>query len=277
MSSIADAFARCTADSRAALIPYFMAGYPSEATFCRLVKSSFDNGADIVEVGIPFSDPVADGPAIQVAGQIALEAGMTIGRVFRLLASLGLTSSQPVAIMSYLNPILQFGLDRFMAEAAKVGVRGLIIPDLVFEEGETVESACRAAGIDLVYLVAPTSPPNRVQAITQRSRGFVYAVSVLGVTGVRSAFPENLLSRLGDLKKVSPVPVVVGFGIGTPEAAARAAGVADGVVVGSALIEQIKSHSLEEDQVWSVTDLLCQIRDAIKVKSTATDITRCQS
>ncbi|MBI5267971.1 MAG: tryptophan synthase subunit alpha [candidate division Zixibacteria bacterium] len=274
MSAIASAFTHSRAEGRAALIPYFMAGYPSEDAFCRLVASSFDVGADIVEVGIPFSDPVADGPAIQRAGQSSLERNITIDRVISMLTSLKLKGNQPVVLMSYLNPILQFGVKRFLASAHTAGVRGLIVPDLVVEEGKSIEADCQSASIDLIYLVAPTSPPERQKLIMKRSRGFVYAVSVLGVTGVRSALPDNLLTRLREVKQMSRLPVAVGFGISSPQAAARAAQVADGIVVGSALIERMNTEQNEHNQVQSVLDLLGQFRSATTLKSTTTDIAR---
>jgi tryptophan synthase alpha chain len=246
-----------------------MAGYPSERAFCRLIESSFDAGADIIEVGIPFSDPVADGPAIQRAGQIALERGMTVGRVFDLLRSLKLRRGQPLVLMSYLNPILQYGLKRFVSEAAQVGVRGLIVPDLVFEEGKKTEIVCRAAKIDLVYLLAPTSSVERQNIILKRSRGFVYAVSALGVTGVRSVLPEQIYERLSALKSTSRIPIAVGFGISSPEMAARAAQSADGIIIGSTLIAQMNPQLSETEQIDRVTAVIRQCYQATFAKSSS--------
>lgn len=267
MSAISQRFAECRRKGRSALIPYFMAGYPTESVFCRLIKSSFDAGADIIEVGIPFSDPVADGPAIQHAGQIALEQGMTVERVFSLLRSLNLHRGQPLVLMSYLNPILQYGLERFTVEAAKVGVVGLIVPDIVFEEGKQIELVCRNAKIDLIYLLAPTSSLERQTTILKRSRGFVYAVSTLGVTGARAELPEKIYSRIASIRSTSRIPIAIGFGISSPEMAARAAQSADGIIIGSALMTHMKPELTETEQVDQVVAVLREYRQATIVKS----------
>ena len=223
MRNISKVFASCRRQGRAALIPYFMAGYPSADAFCRIVKSSFQAGADIVEIGIPYSDPVADGPTIQYAGERALEQGMSVDRVFGLLRSLHLDNDQPLVLMSYYNPVLQRGIESFLTEAADSGVSGLIVPDLVIEEGRKMEAACREANIDLIYLVAPSSSVDRQKAIMKRSRGFVYMVSDFGVTGTRKALPGTLVGRVEALKAMSRMPVAIGFGISSPETAATAA------------------------------------------------------
>ena len=274
MSPIAKAFARCRKQGRSALIPYFMAGYPSDSAFCTLVKSSFEAGADMIEIGIPFSDPVADGPTIQHAGQQALENGVNTDRVFELLGTLSVRADQPLIIMSYFNPILQYGLDRFLSEARKVGVRGLIVPDLVVEEGKTVETASRAAGIDLIYLLAPTSPPARQKVILKRSRGFVYAVSAMGVTGARATQSEQMLAHVAQVRRNARLPIAMGFGISSPEAAARAALVADGVIVGSILIDLMTPGLPEDDQVKRVAEMIKRMRQSVSANILTSEIVR---
>jgi tryptophan synthase alpha chain len=265
MSVITSAFTHSRASGYRALIPYFMAGYPTESAFCRVIAESFAAGADIIEVGIPFSDPVADGPAIQRAGQTALEQGVTIDRALGLLSSLRLQRHQPIVVMSYLNPLLQYGLGRFVASAVGAGVRGLIVPDMVVEESKDVGSACKVGGIDLIHLLAPTSSAKRQEAILRKSSGFVYVVSVLGVTGARTSLPETLYDRVAAIKAQSRLPVAIGFGVSSPAAAARASQVADGVIVGSALVERLNPQVSENDQVQSVIELIKQLRQATRI------------
>lgn len=265
MSVITSAFTHSRHNGYRALIPYFMAGYPSESAFCRVVVESFAAGADIIEIGIPFSDPVADGPAIQRAGQTALEQGVTIDRVLGLLSSLRLQRHQPIVVMSYLNPLLRYGFSRFVTAAVDAGVRGLIVPDLVVEESREIGSACKSVGIDLIHLLAPTSSAKRQEAILRKSSGFVYVVSVLGVTGARTSLPESLFDRVSALKDQSRLPVAIGFGISSPAAAARASQVADGVIVGSALVERLNPQVSENDQIQSVIDMIKQLRQATRI------------
>ncbi len=251
---------------RRAFVPYLMAGYPDPATFCRLFRDVCVAGADMVEVGIPFSDPLADGPTIQHASERALAHGVTVSQTLLMLDECGASGSTPVVIMSYLNPLLQYGLERFAQEASRVGVRGLIVPDTIVEETAPLERICRSCGIDLVQLLAPTSPPDRQQLILQRTRGFVYLVSVAGVTGARPLLADDLLQWIAHIKSQSPVPVVVGFGISTPEQAARVASEADGVVIGSAIIDIVR-HSTSSDaacaEVKAFTSAVRHALDAV--------------
>jgi tryptophan synthase alpha chain len=183
MISISEAFERCRTRKRKALIPFLTAGFPEEGLSLRLLREFIKAGADLFEIGIPFSDPVADGKSIQYSSQRALEGGMNIEKAFGLITAVKGAGQVPPIVMSYFNPILSFGVRRFVRKAREVGVRGLIIPDMIPEEGELVEMACRENEIDLVYLVAPTSGHSRRHTIVNRSRGFVYLVSVTGVTG----------------------------------------------------------------------------------------------
>lgn len=262
--TLAEVFAQCAAQERRALIPYLTAGYPTETTFLATVKAFARAGADIIEIGLPFSDPLADGPTIQHSSQTALERGMTVERALNLLGQLSPEPLPPLVIMSYYNPLLQFGLAAFMARAAAVGVRGLIVPDIIVEEGRAVEQAAAAAGIDLVYLLAPTSSARRQAMVLRRSRGFVYLVSVTGVTGARAALPPGLNAWIKKVKKQSRVPVAVGFGISGPAAAQSVARVADGVVVGSAIIDKFKNGDRPAAQVERATTFLRSLQKAVR-------------
>jgi tryptophan synthase alpha chain len=228
---IAAAFA--AADGRAAFMPYMMGGFPDLQASRAIGEAYADGGADLVELGVPFSDPLADGPVIHAAGTRALEAGATVPAVLELARAVA--ERVPVILMCYANLVLARGVERFAGELEKAGVSGLIIPDLPLEEALDVLAACDAAGIALVPLVAPTTPEERLERIGAHARGFVYAVSVTGTTGEREGLDAaDLLARV---KRHTEVPVALGFGIATPEqAAAAAAAGADGVIVGSRLV-----------------------------------------
>lgn len=258
MSTITSAFT----GGRKAFIPYLMAGFPDRETFLSLVDAVFDSGADILEVGIPFSDPLADGPTIQYAAESALADGVTVASTIEMLSGCN-REGKPVVIMSYLNPLLQYGPDRFLREASQCGVRGLIIPDIIVEEGAGIERACRANDVDLIYLLAPTSPPERQEMILRRSRGFVYLVSVAGVTGARNTLAGNLTDWISGVKTHSPLPVAVGFGISTPEHAAHIASASDGVVVGSAIIDIIRNSPNSREAIERTKQFAVDIRTAL--------------
>ncbi|MEW5994510.1 MAG: tryptophan synthase subunit alpha [Candidatus Zixiibacteriota bacterium] len=263
MSSIGDVFNRCRAENRAALIPYLTAGFPSQKSFVSLLRSIAGVGADIIEIGIPFSDPLADGPTIQYSSQRALENGVTVDRTLQTLSRLETGSLPPLVIMSYLNPLLQYGLKKFARNAHKSGVRGLIVPDIIPEESADVEQACRTEGIDVIHLLAPTSTPDRQGMILRRSRGFVYLVSVTGVTGARRQLPRELNRWIADVKSRSPVPTAVGFGIARPEQAQHVAKVADGVIVGSAIIDILRNGSNPAGAVSSACKFVRQLKLAM--------------
>jgi tryptophan synthase alpha chain len=231
---IAEAFARARADGkRAALMPYLMGGFPDLERSREIARAYVDAGADLIELGIPFSDPLADGPVVHAAGTEALRAGVTAADAIELARAIAV----PAIVMCYANPIYARGLERFIDALADAGACGLIVPDLPLEEAPAVLEACDARGVALVPLVAPTTPDERLGRIGSRARGFVYAVSVTGTTGERAALDGGLEAVIGRTKAHTEVPVAVGFGIGTPEqAAAAAAAGADGVIVGSRLV-----------------------------------------
>lgn len=240
VEQITAAFAQAQAGGRAALMPYYTLGYPEPETSLAAVQAAAANGADLMELGMPFSDPLADGPTIQRSTQIALEQGMTIQRCLAMTAVLrqrGVT--QPLILMGYYNPILSYGLGRFVQAARAAGANGLIIPDLPLEEAAELEQHLQAAQMALVYMLAPTSTPERIQAAAERASGFLYLVSLTGVTGARSGISAGLAEFVARVRQAARTPIAVGFGIGTPEQAQAVGKLADGVIVGSALINTV--------------------------------------
>lgn len=240
LARITNAFARARGQGRAAFMPYFTAGFPDLATSEAVLCAAAASGADLIELGVPFSDPLADGPTIQSSTQIALSHGVTPADCLALIARLrGRGVAQPIMLMGYINPILAYGVERFIADARAVGADGLIVPDLPPEEGAEIETACAAAGLALTYLAAPTSPPARLAEIARRTTGFLYLVALTGVTGARSALPADLADFVARARAVATTPLAVGFGIARPDQARAVGALADGVIVGSALIKAV--------------------------------------
>jgi tryptophan synthase alpha chain len=218
----------------AALMPYLMGGYPSIAASVECGLSAADAGADLIELGVPFSDPLADGPVIHAAGTEALRSGVHVHDVLDVAREI--SSQVPVVLMVYANPVLKRGPERFAEEAAAAGAAGLIVPDLPFDEAGAVRDACDAAGLALVPLVAPTTTPERLAEIGRGARGFVYTVSLSGTTGERDALAPELADTVARVRAASEVPVAVGFGISTAEHARHVGAIADGVIVGSRIV-----------------------------------------
>jgi tryptophan synthase alpha chain len=239
VQAIAAAFEQAKTQNRAALMPYVVLGYPTPETSLAVVEAAVAGGADVVELGVPFSDPLADGPIIQAATQRALEEGMSVPaclEAVRELRAHGLAT--PFVLMGYINPILAYGEEAFCQACRAAGVDGLIVPDLPPEEGDSLEEACRTHGLALIYLLAPTSPPERARLVAERSQGFVYLVSVAGITGARDQLPPDLADFVHRVRAVTAKPLAVGFGISSPAQAAHVAALADGVIVGSALVRR---------------------------------------
>ncbi|MBC8449822.1 MAG: tryptophan synthase subunit alpha [Chloroflexi bacterium] len=252
---IAEAFARARAEGRAALMPYLTLGYPTPHLSLELVEAIVAGGADLVELGIPFSDPLADGPTIQRATYLALQQGMTVARCLEMAAELRARGVQvPLLFMGYLNPILAYGVEAFVRASAQVGVDGLIVPNLPPEEADEVEEACRNSGLALVYLLAPTSTDERIALVSRQATGFIYLVSVTGVTGARNRLPPGLAGFVSRVRAVTEMPLAVGFGISTPVQARQVGELADGVVVGSAIVRLAEDESARkvEDFVRSL-------------------------
>lgn len=239
MASALDAvFAACRREHRLALIPYLTGGFPTMADFAaRLVDAAAS--ADIIEVGIPFSDPIADGPTVQYSSHVALQAGANLLDILATIASAG--AAQPIVLMSYLNPLLAAERQPLIAMLRKARVAGLIIPDLPVEESAAWSGELQPAGIDLIQMAAPTSTPERLKRIAAAARGFVYAVSRTGTTGVQGGVSAQLPEFLKRLRAATSLPIAVGFGIATPDHVRSLKGLADGVVVGSRIVEAIRS------------------------------------
>ncbi len=233
-------FEQAAQEDRAAFIAYLTAGFPSEERFLEAALEVLEH-ADALEIGVPFSDPLGDGPTIQRAGEAAIAAGMTTQRVLELTRRLRESTDKPLVLMTYYNPIFCFpGGDAGFVQAAKeAGADGVILPDLPPDEGPTLIEAARSHDLDTVFLVAPTSTPERLELVGAACRGFVYAVSVTGVTGARDSVPKAVGQLVEAARKASGLPVAVGFGVATGESAAQVASMADGVVVGSALVERL--------------------------------------
>jgi len=230
MSRLSDAFPR----GRTALVCYAMAGDPKLAATEELLRAIVDHRAAVIEIGLPFSDPIADGRTLQAAATRALRAGTTLPGILETVRGLRLRA--PLVAMGYMNPVERMGANAFARALAQAGISGAIIPDLPLEEAAPLRGELAAAGVDLVPLVAPTTGAERAAAIAREARGFLYYVSVTGVTGARSELPADLTARLRELRALSPVPLAVGFGISRPEQARALRGVVDGIVVGSALV-----------------------------------------
>ena len=240
MTRISKTFERLAAEGRKAFVSYVMAGDPDYDRSLEIVKGLPGAGVDIIELGLPFTDPMADGPTIQLAGQRALEAGMTLAKTLEMARAFRETDPDtPIVLMGYYNPIYSRGVDRFLAEAKEAGIDGLIVVDLPPEEDDELCLPALAAGIDFIRLATPTTDEKRLPKVLQNTSGFVYYVSVTGITGAAAAQAGDVGPEVARIKAASDLPVVVGFGIRTPEAAAEIAGVADGAVVGSAIVAEI--------------------------------------
>ena len=234
---IAATFERARRAGRAALMPYLTLGYPTAEQSLALVEAAIAGGADMLELGVPFSDPLADGPVIQRATHLALQQGITVAGCLGLVDQLRRRGATlPLVLMGYTNPILAYGEAAFCRACTEAGVDGLIVPDLPPEEGQALEGLCRATGLALIYLLAPTSDPARVKRVCERAQGFVYLVSVAGITGARDRLPADLAAFVGRVRAATRLPLAVGFGISTAEQAQQVAALADGVIVGSALV-----------------------------------------
>jgi tryptophan synthase alpha chain len=259
VSRIASAFR----PGHTALIAYVTVGYPSLEATRKVVPLLAESGCDIVELGIPFSDPLADGVTIQRASFAALQNGVTPQLCLDLAGELSHKVSTPLVFMSYFNPVFHYGLKKFCHACAKSGVDGLIIPDLPPEEGTDLENATRSHGLDLIYLLAPTSTEERVRLVAEKSGGFIYLVSVTGVTGARDKLPQNLATFVARVNKLASQPLCIGFGISTPEQASQIARIADGVIIGSRIIQLME----KDGSFLSVGNFIRELRAALDKSS----------
>ena len=234
------------------LVAYMMAGHPTAKRSIDVGKRLAGSGIAALEIGIPHSDPLADGPVIQRAGQVALEHGMTVSGALDVAKAVG-AEGVPVVLMTYINPVLSYDPRKFSAEAAQAGVAGVIVPDLPIEEAEPVTGWLRSAALDTIFMVAPTTPPERITAVCSHSSGFVYCVTVTGITGARKELPEGMPALLKEVKKRTSLPVAAGFGISRQEHMKALRGHADAAVVGSAIVDEIERGG---DGVALVRELL---------------------
>lgn len=253
-------FAANRAAGRKALAPFVTAGDPDADTTVAVIAELDQAGASLCELGVPYSDPIADGPVIQASYTRSLGKGLTLAGVFDIAKRASASCSMPILAMASYSLIFRRGIDRFTADAAAAGLAGFVVPDLPLEESDDLDTACRAAGLALVRLVTPTTPPERAEAIARKSTGFLYCVSVAGVTGARTDLPPGIVDRVAWLKTKTDVPILVGFGISSPEQVAAVAAVADGVIVGSALVRRIAEHAGRSREAL-LTDVGCYARD----------------
>jgi tryptophan synthase alpha chain len=268
MTRISSTFRRLNKQNEAALIPYVTVGYPSLDVTRRLVPIMGRQGADLIELGVPFSDPLADGATVQRASHAALENGVSLEDCLGVAAEVRRANEVPLLFMSYYNPIHRYGIERFAADCAAAGIDGLIVPDLPPEEAGPLKDACSAYGLDVIFLVAPTSTDERLSRVAELASGFIYCVSLAGVTGARTELGEQVDDLVARVRRYTDLPLVVGFGISTPEHVARVAAVADGAVVGSALINLLESAA-EDDMILEVSDYIRSLKEATRRTTSA--------
>jgi tryptophan synthase alpha chain len=264
MSKLADRFAELRARGETALVPFITAGDPDLETTEALVGALAVAGADVIELGVPFSDPMAEGPTIQRSSERALRAGASLHKVLQLVGRVRAKVPIPIVLMGYANNLFAMGEEAFAAAAGEVGVDGVIAVDLPPEEGEALHAALRARDVDPILLAAPTTRPERLRMLAERTAGFLYFVSLTGTTGARRDLSATLESEVRAVRAFSDVPVCVGFGVSTPEHASRIAGFADGVVVGSAVVERIERAASSDDAVATVSDFVTELKKPLR-------------
>jgi len=260
---LSEAFSAASDSGRAALVLYLTGCYPDKESFPEILAAAAEY-ADIIEIGIPFSDPLADGPVIQKASEHVLASGISTDDIFDALGSLPVPLGKPVAAMGYWNTVFHYGMEAYAKRCSEVGISGVILPDLPPEEADEWLEIADSKGIDTVFLVAPTSSDERLQLVAGKARGFVYCVSITGVTGARTDLPPELGAFVERVRKFTDKPLAVGFGVSTPEHATTVGQMADGVVIGSALLRAIDPAATQEQRVSSVRRYLEPIRDALR-------------
>jgi tryptophan synthase alpha chain len=264
MSSVSQCFANLKERGECALIPFLTAGDPDLATTERAIALLAENGADMIELGVPYSDPLADGPVIQAAATRALQKGVNLDSVLSLVARVVKKVSIPIILFTYYNPIYYRGADKFLAQIAEAGVKGLVVPDLPLEEAQSFLNLAAANNIEVTLLVAPTSPMDRISAIAAKSQGFIYLVSVTGVTGVRTKVETRVKDLIAQLNSTTDKPIGVGFGISEPSQATQIKNWgADAVIVGSAFVKRLANQDSAEG-LSAIADFCAQLKEAIK-------------
>jgi tryptophan synthase alpha chain len=260
MGRIGQTFERLQKAHERALIPYVTAGDPNLEMTKTLVREMVRRGGDLIEIGVPFSDPLADGPIIQRASQRALQGGTTLRKILATVSELRREVEVPLILMSYYNPVFRYGEEAFVADALDAGVDGLIVPDLPPEEAQTLSALSTDTPLDLIFLAAPTSTTARLATISQASRGFIYYVSRLGTTGVRELLSEDLRMMLENVRASTSLPIAVGFGVSTPAHVRLVAELADGVVVASAILQLLEDLDGREDRLEQVGDFVAALK-----------------
>jgi tryptophan synthase alpha chain len=262
LSRISETFARLKIEGRGALVPFITAGDPDIETTRELLFALARAGSDLIEVGVPFSDPIADGPVIQRASQRALRHRISVAEILNVVADTRKEIDVPVVIFSYLNPLLQFGISRFAEEAARAGVDGVLLTDLALEESDEFSKTLRANSLDLILLVAPTSTDERLRTIAERASGFIYAVSRTGVTGATAELSNEAEKLVRRVRAVTDLPIAVGFGISNAEQVSEVWRYADAAVVGSAIVAEIERNAGRPDLVQSIEGFVRSLRPA---------------
>jgi tryptophan synthase alpha chain len=263
MTSVSQCFATLRSRHQCALIPFITAGDPDLETTASALQLLDANGADLIELGVPYSDPLADGPVIQAAATRSLQRGTRLEHVLEMLQSISPTLKAPIILFTYYNPILNQGVESFLQKIAQAGVRGLVIPDLPLEEADNLLTSAKTMGIEVILLVAPTSSPERIQAIAQQSQGFIYLVSVTGVTGIRTQIENRVEDLLLNMRQLTDKPIGVGFGISQPEQAKQIKSWgADAVIVGSAFVKRLAEGTPAEG-LQAIADFCRRLKAAI--------------
>ncbi|MBI3353488.1 MAG: tryptophan synthase subunit alpha [Nitrospirae bacterium] len=265
MSRIEKVFKKLKDNNQKALIPFITAGDPDLDKTGELVMAMEKAGADIIELGVPFSDPIADGPIIQRASYRALKGGVSLRKILGLVKDLRRETSVPIVLMTYYNPVFKYGLSEFVKDAVGEGVDGIIVPDLPPEEGRGIIEEGMKAGLDTIFLIAPTSTRERIKMISALSRGFIYYVSLTGVTGARESLPTEVEESVKRIKKAADKPIAVGFGISTAEQAKRISSFADGVIIGSAIVGLIERNTGNPDLVRIVSEFVREVKGGISL------------
>ena len=256
MSNIKKAF-----ENGKAFIPFITCSYPDLETTAKVIRTAVQNGADLIELGIPFSDPTAEGPVIQEANLRALSGGITTDEIFSFVREMRRETDVPMVFMTYANVVFSYGAEKFISACSEIGIDGLILPDLPFEEKDEFLPFCRKYGVDLISMIAPTSE-NRIAMIAKEAEGFLYIVSSLGVTGVRSEIKTDLAGIMEVVRKNTDLPCAIGFGISTPEQAKKMAAISDGVIVGSAIIKLIGKYG--KDSPDHIGPYIKSMKDAVR-------------
>lgn len=266
LNRIDQTFERLKKQGRKALIIYLTAGYPSLREEGKLIPALVQSGVDLLELGIPFSDPIADGPTIQWASQKALENGINIPKSLALVRTIRKTVSTPILFMSYFNPLLNYGLERFFQDAQEAGVDGLIVPDLIPEESRDIDRLACRWNLKMIHFISPTSDRSRQRSICRISDGFIYAVSVTGVTGARNKFPPETTAMLKNLRRLTRKPIVLGFGVSKPKGLRGLLPFVDGVIVASALIDTLRRSKNTPARLKSAKKFLAPLRTALATR-----------